>query len=102
MNPQRLDSKTVGEVLTITFSFAGALVSGETITNTVSVLVTPYLGVDTNATAMKNGTANVDTVNGLVFQSITGGLAIVDYLIACRATTNLGRVLEDLAILPVR
>jgi hypothetical protein len=41
-------------------------------------------------------------VNGLILQSFMGGNPIVDYLLTARVTTNQGRVLESLAILPVR
>lgn len=102
MNPQRLDSKTVNEKVTVTFSFAAALVAGESITTTNTVTVVPYIGVDTAPSAMLNGAAVVDTTNGLVLQSFMGGLPIVDYLLSARVTTSQGRVLEDLAILPVR
>ena len=102
MNPQRLDAKTVAEKITVTFSFAGALVAGEAITTTNTVVVTPYIGVDTSPASMINGSTTVDTVNGLILQSFMGGNQVVDYLLTARVTTNQGRVLEDLAILPVR
>jgi hypothetical protein len=102
MNPQRLDPKTVGETITVTFSFAGSLVSSESITTTNTVLVTPYIGVDASPSAMLNGASVVDTANGLILQSFKGGNTVVDYLLTARVTTNQGRVLEDLAILPVR
>ena len=102
MNPQRLDPKTVGETITVTFSFAAALVSGEAITTTNTIVVAPYIGIDSSPSSMINGAASVDTVNGLILQSFKGGNAIVDYLLTARVTTNQGRVLEDLAVLPVR
>lgn len=102
MTPQRLDPKTVAEKVTITFSFATALVAGEAITTTASVIVAPYIGADAAPSAMLNGAATVDTANGLILQSFMGGVAVVDYLLTARVTTNQGRVLEDLAILPVR
>ncbi len=102
MNPQRLDAKTVAEKITVTFSFAAALVAGEAITTTNTIVVAPYIGVDAAPSSMVNGSATVDTVNGLILQSFMGGQPIVDYLLSSRVTTNQGRVLEALAILPVR
>ena len=102
MNPQRLDAKTVNETIVVTFSFAAALVTNESITTTKTISVVPYIGVDASPSSMISGSATVDTANGLILQTFTGGNAIVDYLLSARVTTNQGRVLEDLAILPVR
>jgi hypothetical protein len=102
MTPQRLDPKTPNEKLTITFDFSQALVQGEAVTATNTIAVTTYIGVDAAASSMISGSASVDTVNGLILQSFVGGVAVVDYLLSCKVTTSLGRILEDQAILPVR
>ncbi|WP_342617228.1 hypothetical protein [Rhodoferax sp. GW822-FHT02A01] len=102
MTPQRLDPKTPNENLTFTFDFSQALVQGESITNTYTIAVTTYIGVDASASSMISGAASVNTGSGLILQNFAGGLPIIDYLLSCKVTTSLGRILEDQAILPVR
>lgn len=102
MTPEKLNPKTAAEILTYTFNFSGDLGSGELLIGGASVTCTPYIGNDANSQAMVSGSAQCDLVDGLVLQSFDGGLPVVDYLLSCKMNTNQGRVLEGLAILPVR
>jgi hypothetical protein len=85
-----LDDKDIQETDDVEFAFALALRPGETFTVQAVTCEARY-GADAAAAAMLSGAALMQGTS--VFQRLTGGVAGVTYLVRCRISTSLGRML---------
>ncbi len=94
-----LSPKDPAETRTETFEFA-AYLGGETIGSADAVTCSVYRGTDASPGAVLNGASS--TSGTKVTQSVTLGVADVDYKLRSRITTNTGRKLVLPGILPVR
>lgn len=95
----RFSEKRPAEAVTITFKFARELPAGSTIAPGAAVGVTVRKGTDATPQAMLAGSPSVSGTD--VLARIMGGLAGVEYLLTCTATTSDGDVLVLEALLPV-
>ncbi|MCK9621996.1 MAG: hypothetical protein M0R47_15860 [Methylobacter sp.] len=99
MTLKRWPDKDPVEKLGLTFTFADAMATGETIT-TVSLSVAVKSGTDASAAAMLDGVASI--IAGQVFQRVKSGVDQAVYLVRCDATLSSGRVIALGAHLPVK
>ena len=99
----RIDAIDPDEQWVITFDFAPALDTGETLSGTITTSVTTVLGRDAAPAAILNGVATYDSTSTRVLLPVKGGLPDRDYAIkvVC-ATTNAQKVLALVAHLPIR
>lgn len=94
-----VDLKTPSEVIDITFDYSKRLVTGETIVG-ATVTATVRKGTDATPSAVLDGAPAPSTP--YVIQRVHAGVSGVTYSLQCLATTSTGRVLEIIAIMPVR
>ncbi len=93
-------AKDITETVAISFDFSELLETpGETIT-TGPFSIAVLNGSDPAVTSML--TASEVIAAGIVTRLVRLGVANVDYLISCLATTDQGQVLKLAGILPVR
>ena len=92
--------KDPAEKIWLTFNFANALQTGETISSS-TVAVSLRSGADADVSQMLDGAATI-TTDGKVMQKIKGGNNKANYLYKCTAELSSGRVLVLAAGLPVR
>lgn len=94
-----LDFKDPEETVVVAFDFTRDLDPGETISSPV-VTIAVSVGTDASASSVLSGSATAGTA--VVTQTVTSGVADVDYRLQCKVTTSASRVLVLAAILPVR
>lgn len=94
--------KIDSEKIVITFKYGGELPAGVTLSGSATISVEVRLGTDTNPSAMVNGSAQVDSANSQVLQSIKGGVRGNVYAITCLCgTTDAGIALARRCVLRV-
>lgn len=99
MPAKYLRPKDPAETRTERFDFTLDL-GGETISTFDAVTATVVRGADPTPAALLNGAAT--QTGAYVYQSVIGGVADADYKLRSRVTTNTGRKLVLVGILPVR
>jgi len=87
-----LPNKYQGEALGIIFDFSSSLIQNDTLIDTPTVFLIPYLGDDPDSAGMIVSPA-VRTGN-VVRQQVVNGVPGVTYTATCSAGTNLGNVIR--------
>lgn len=93
------NDKDPAEVFPVSFDFTGDLADGETVAST-DVTVTVIRGSDEDPSAFLSGADSES--DGVVTQTITGGINEVDYKVKATITTSASRVYALAIIVPVR
>ena len=99
----RIEAIDPAEAVVVTFDFALALDSGETLSGVITTTVDVVLGADPAPTNVLNGVATFGAEARTVLVPVKGGLADHDYAIkvVC-GTTNPQKTLALVAHLPIR
>lgn len=100
MSIQTFYPKMPGETLNLALDFANLMGAGVSLQAPVAVAITVRDGVDPAVSGMANGAAQI--VGTYVVQSVTAGVADVDYTFTATVATSDGQTLEGIAMLPVR
>lgn len=79
-------SKYRGDTIQLDFDWLSFLGPSETLVSAV-VTIRVAVGTDPDVNSMLSGSASIDGKN--VFQTVTGGVPGVIYLVSCAVTTNL-------------
>lgn len=87
-----VQSKLIGETITVRFEFLDQMAFGETL-SLPFVTVSLFSGVDYSPSAILSGTASVD--GSAVEQKITDGMAGVVYVLTATATGSSGAVFNE-------
>ena len=99
----RVDAIDPAESVVLTFDFSPALDAGETLTGTITTLVSMALGSDATPHNVLNGTPAFGVGNTSVLVGVKGGLVDRDYAIkVVVGTSNPAKVLALVAHLPIR
>ena len=99
----RVDAIDPAESVVLTFDFSSALDAGETLTGTITTLVSMALGTDSTPQAVLNGTPLFGAGDTSVLVPVKGGLVDHDYAVkVVVGTTNAFKVLALVAHLPIR
>lgn len=94
--------KDPAESFPLTFNFAPDLSTGETVATIVGATATVLVGTDPSPSAILAGGNAIDSTQTQVSVPVTGGLDQVDYDIAVKVTTSLGKTIICAGILSVR
>mgnify|MGYP000947894944 CR=1 FL=1 len=99
----RVDPIDPAESVVLTFDFAPALETGETLAGAISTSVSMALGTDATPDRVLNGAAVFAAGNTSVLVPVKGGLVDRDYAIkVVVGTSNPAKVLALVAHLPIR
>ena len=100
---QRFDIKDPAESVQLTFNMQPGLAATEILSGTPTVSIVVIEGVDSNPTALLNGSPGFDATSTQVIQPVSGGTNGCEYqfVVTC-ATTNIKKILTLVAALPVR
>lgn len=96
---QAVDLKTPSEVIDITFDYTDSLEVGETVV-TATVACTVRKGADETPADVLSGLPTVSSP--YVVQRVKDGVSGIQYNLKCLATTSDSRILELIAVLPVK
>jgi hypothetical protein len=99
----RVDAIDPAEAVVLTFDFAPALETGETLAGTIATSVRTVLGVDPAPQDVLNGAPIFGVGDTSVLVPVKGGLVDRDYAVkVVVGTSNAAKVLALVAHLPVR
>ncbi len=97
ISPLQLSPKYVSELKPLTLDFSLLLATGDTITGVPTLTVSVLQGNDPSPGSLLSGAASISASGVQVIQSLTGGVAATQYLIACQVTTVQGEKLTGQA-----